>query len=233
MTLPNQLQAFSGIANFFQCAAMRGNMMSAIDYLEERLATVAQRVSDRAEAAGKVETDTSAVVCVFGGEATAVGDESVATGVMKGSIADVGLVTYAIGTCSFTAAAAASGDNTAVAFTDSFAQVEGADFVIIINLDFSTPLEAGSEFSFSTSSSSFIAIDLEYWDSKRGPIYVEYDRELCRYVVNGDLDEGELATLDSVLEAFGDDTFAQLDASVLTVEDTLSTVTAVATLSVA
>lgn len=217
--------------NFFECAAKSGSMASAIDYLDSWLGLVAERISDRAIAAGKTETDTSGVTCVFGGEATAIGDNSKATGLMKGTIADVGLVTYAVGTCTFTAAANATGDGSAVAFTDSFAQVDGADFVLIINLDFSTPLEAGSDYSFSTSTTSFIAIDLEFWDSARGPIYIEYDRTLCRYVANGDLDEGELAMLDAVLESMGEETFVQLDATVLTVEDTMSTVTAVATLA--
>jgi hypothetical protein len=231
--LPKQLQAFSALANYFECAAKSGRMSSAIDYMDSWLAEVADRISDRAIAQGKTDTDTTGVACVFGGEATAIGEDSKATGMMKGTIADMGLVTYAIGTCTFSATAKATGDNTAVAFTDSFAQVSGADFVLIINVDYSTPLVAGADFSFSTSSSSFIAIDLEYWDSARGPIYIEYDRTLCRYVVNANLDDSETAVLDSVLESFGENSFAQLDAGVLTVEDTLSTVTAVATLAVA
>jgi hypothetical protein len=233
MYLSPQLQVFSSIASYFQQAALRGNMSAAFDVVNARLGYVATQISDCAEAKGYTQTDTTGVVATFGGEATAIGDNSKVSCTMRGNIQDVGLVTYAVGTCTFTAVAEASGDGTAVAYTESFAHVSGADFVIIINTDYSTPLEAGADFAFSTSSSSFIAIDLEYWDSARGPIYIEYDRVLGRYAVCGELDDGEMAVLDAVLDSFGGDTFASLDANVLTIEDTLSTVSAVATLAVA
>jgi hypothetical protein len=42
--------------------------------------------------------------------------------------------------------------------------------------------------------------------------------------------EGNTATLDTLLDSFGHDTFTQLDSTALTIEDTLSTATAVGTL---
>ena len=67
-------------------------------------------------------------------------------------------------------------------------------------------------------------------EEARGPIEIEYDWETCRLRMPSELD-GEIAVLDALLEAFGEDSFAALDAQVLSIEDTLSTVTAVGTLT--
>jgi hypothetical protein len=230
-TLPKQLSAFSSTFNFFENAARSGNMLSAFDVLVDRLDAVCERVSDRAVDCGYTDIDDTPIAVTFGGEASAYGDDTRAVGVMLGQAVDVGLVTYAVGTCTFTAAAEATGDETALAITNSFATVTGADIAIIFSRHGETPLKPGADLSYSTSTTSFLAIDLEFWDSARGPIVIEYDWETCRLKIPRELD-GELAVLDTLLEVFGEDTFAQLDAQALAIEDTLSSVTAVGTLAV-
>jgi hypothetical protein len=148
---------------------------------------------------------------------------------MLGKTVDLGLVSYAVGTCTFTATATATEGSTAVAFANSYATVTGADLVITFTRSGSTDLKQGAEGAYATSTTSFLAIDLEFWDSARGPIVIDYDGDLCGFKVPRGF-EGNTAVLDALLKAFGENTLADLQADVLTVEDTLSTVTAVGTL---
>ncbi|HVQ66313.1 MAG TPA: hypothetical protein VMT08_02335 [Bradyrhizobium sp.] len=228
--IPNQLNAFSSTFSFFENAAKNGNVATVFDSLLARVDKVAERLSDRAVESGFTDIDDTPIVATFGGEASAYGDNSLAKGLMLGQAVDVGLVSYAMGTCSFTAAATATGEDTALAVTNSFATITGADIVITFGRHGSTPLTSGADLAYSTSTTSFLAVDLEFWDSARGPIEIEYDWETCRLRMPSELD-GEIAVLDALLEAFGEDSFAALDAQVLSIEDALSTVTAVGTLA--
>jgi hypothetical protein len=230
--IPKQLNAFSSTFSFFENAAKNGNVATVFDSLLARVDKVAERLSDRAVEAGLTDIDDTPIVATFGGEASAYGDNSLAKGLMLGQAVDVGLVSYAMGTCSFTATATATGEDTALAITNSFATITGADIVITFGRHGSTPLTSGADLAYSTSTTSFLAIDLEFWDSARGPIEIEYDWETCKLRLPSELD-GEIAVLDALLEAFGEDSFAELDAQVLSIEDTLSTVTAVGTLATA
>ncbi len=228
--VPKQLDAFSSTFSFFENAAKNGNVASVFDSLLARIDKTAERLSDRAVASGLKDIDDTPIVATFGGEASAYGDDTLAKGLMLGKAVDVGLVSYAMGTCSFTAAAEATGDDTALAITNSFASITGADLVITFSRHGSTPLQSGADLAYSTSTTSFLAIDLEFWDSARGPIEIEYDWETCRLRMPSELD-GEVAVLDALLDAFGDDTFVVLDSQVLSIEDTLSSVTAISTLA--
>jgi hypothetical protein len=61
---------------------------------------------------------------------------------------------------------------------------------------------------------------------------IEYDSELRRFKLPAEI-EKNTAVVDALLDAFGGNTFAQLDSSLLTVEDTMSTLTGVGTLAAA
>jgi hypothetical protein len=148
---------------------------------------------------------------------------------MLGRTVDLGLVSYAIGTCTYTATATATGDDTAVAVSNTFATVTGADLVITFTRRGSTDLEQGADLAHATSTTSFIAIDLEFWDSKKGPIVLDYDSELRCFKVPAAI-QNNTAVMDALLDAVGGNTFTQLDSNVLSIEDTMSTVTGVGTL---
>lgn len=222
---------FGSAFSFFEIAAKNGTVASSFESLAARVDSVAHRLSDRVEKLGFTDIDDTSITATFGGEASAFGDNTSAAGLMLGKAVDVGLVSYAIGTCTFTASATAAGDETATAITNSFADVTGADFVIMFSQHGSTPLTPGADRSYSTSTTSFLAVDLEFWDSARGPVQIEFDWETGRLRIPAAPD-GDVAVLDDLLQAFGEDTFTQLDAQVLSIEDTMSSVTAVGTLAV-
>lgn len=230
MGLPSALSGFSSTLSFFQSAAMSGNVASALDSLAARLNTAAKRINDRAMERNLEDIDDTPISVTFGGDASAYGEDTRATSIMLGKAVDVGLVTYAIGTCTFTAAATATGDDTAVAFANSFATVEGADLVVTFTFSGSTPMTQGADKAYATSTTSFIAIDLEFWDSACGPIVIDYDWTLCRMNIPQSL-EGNTAVLDALVDVFGEDTYAGIESDALSIEDTLSSVSAVGTLA--
>jgi hypothetical protein len=230
--MPSVLNGFGCALSFFQMAAHRGTVGQSFDWLVSKLDSAAQRINDRATAAKLKDTDDTPITVTFGGEASAFGTDTKATGVMLGRTVDLGLVSYAIGTCTYTATATATGDDTAVAVSNSFAHVSGADLVVTFTRRGSTELTQGADLAHATSTTSFLAIDLEFWDSKNGPIMIEYDSELRRFKLPAEI-EKNTAVVDALLDAFGANTFTQLDSSLLTVEDTMSTLTGVGTLAAA
>jgi hypothetical protein len=210
-------------------AAKGGSIACYFDSLVSRLDCIATRVNDRAEAAGLKVVDDTPIEVTFGGDASAYGEDTYANGIMLGTAVDLGHVSYAIGTCSFTAIANASGDDTAIAIADSFASVTGADLVLTFTQSGSTPLVQGADVSKAFSSTSFLAIDLDFWDSARGPIVVDYDIERGCLRLPSDI-EGNTAVMDALLEVLGNDSFVSLETDTLSIENTLSTVSAVGTL---
>jgi hypothetical protein len=228
--IPSALSGFGSALSFFQTAARWSTVDQSFDCLVSRLDGAAQRINDRATAANWKDIDDTPICATFGGEASAFGVDTTASSSMRGTAVDLGLVSYAIGTCSFTATATATGDDTAMAVSNSFAAVTGADLVITFTRSGSTDLAQGADLAHATSTTSFLAIDLEFWDSARGPIMIDYDWDLCRLKLPAGI-EGNTAVLDALLQAFGENTLAQLDATALSIEDTLSTATAVGTLA--
>lgn len=227
--IPSVLSGFGSVLSFFKTAAHRGTVEQTFDRLVSTLDCAADRINDRATARHLTDIDDTPIAVTFGGEASAFGVETTASAVMRGTVVDLGLVSYAMGTCSFTATATAAEGDTAVAVSNSFATVTGADLVITFTRSGSTDLTQGADLAHATSTTSFLAIDLEFWDSAKGPIVIDYDWELCRLKLPTGI-EGNTAMLDTLLEAFGENTFAQLESDALTIEDTLSTATAVGTL---
>ena len=227
--IPSVLRGFDSALDFFETAAERGTVAQSFDCLVSKLDCAANRINDRATAAHRTDIDDTPITVTFGGDASAYGTETTASAVMLGKTVDLGLVSYAIGTCSYTAAAAATEGDTAVAVSNSFADVTGADLVITFTRSGSTDMTQGADLAYETSTTSFLAIDLEFWDSPKGPIVVEYDWELRRLKLPTEI-EDNTAVLDTLLESFGEDTFTQVDSAALTIEDTMSTATAWGTL---
>ena len=227
--IPSALRGFGSALSFFETAAHRGTVAETFECLVSKLDCAANRINDRATAAHLTDIDDTPIAVTFGGDASAFGAETTASAIMLGKAVDLGLVSYAIGTCSYTAAATATEGDTAVAVSNSFATVTGADLVITFTRSGSTDMTQGADLAYETSTTSFLAIDLEFWDSANGPIVIEYDWELCRLKLPTEI-EDNTAVLDTLLELFGEGTFTQVDSAALTIEDTMSTATAVGTL---
>jgi hypothetical protein len=227
--IPSVLSGFGSALSFFQTQARWDMVAQSFETSLSRLDSAAQRVNDRATASNLTDIDDTPIAVTFGGDASAFGEDTTTSAVMRGTVVDLGLVTYALGTCSFDAAATAAEGDTAIAVANSFATVTGADLVITFTRRGSTEMTQEAGQAHATSTTSFLAIDLEFWDSAKGPIVIDYDWELCRMKRPAWID-GNTSVLDTLLDAFGEDTFAQLESEALTIEDTLSTATAVGTL---
>ena len=221
LRLPSALEPLKAIIMQFQFASSRGTLDASLDQLVSRLDAVATGISNLAKRFGKKDTDTSDIVADFGGEATAVGEDTYSAISMTGRAADVGLVSYAVGKMSTTAAATTSGDSTAFASTTSYADIVGADLVLIFNEHGELAPLAGADVAYSTSTTTFIAIDLEFWDGAPGPIVIEASREK-RYDTAQIEIHGNTATVEASLQAVGKDTLVLIDSSALAIENTLS-----------
>jgi hypothetical protein len=197
------------------------------------------------------DTDAGGLVVTFGGEATAVGTETLAEGDLFSRVVDRGHVTTAYGTAEFTATAQAAEGETAFASADTFFDFAGADFVMVFETTSSSQKEKGGQtIATETATLQFVAIDIENWDSPKGPVVVEatsasqlqrgLDGWGCWGRGNGwsgwckpaEL-EGNVATLNVDSEAAGTNTLADADVSLLTVEDQLSTAAGIVTTGVA
>jgi hypothetical protein len=161
--IPSVLSEFGSALTFFQTAARWGTVDQTFDELVSRLDSTAHRMSDRATAAHLTDIDDTPIAVTFGGDASGFGTDTTASGVMRGTAVDLGLVSYAMGTASsFTAAATAGEGDTALAVADSFATVTGADLVITFTRHGSTDTTQGADSAYATSTTSFLAIDLEF-----------------------------------------------------------------------
>jgi hypothetical protein len=145
-------------------------------------------------------------------------------------------VTIGFGTTTFNSAAV-SQDGMAFASAETFADVSGADFVFIFN---KTTLIDGSScelpYATANSTTTFIAIDFEDFDFAEGQLtfnvydayaYLEGGCRTCKGNNVPSLD-GNVALLDADVQALAQNTLVDVLASVLTLEDQLSTVSAMA-----
>jgi hypothetical protein len=231
------LKAFSSFLGKSEYSGETSAPLSTFETAAAKLENFAQKASDAATAAGKSDLDDTGLAVTFGGEASAYGDATLAQASISGNVVDVGLVTYALGTTSFTATATSSGETTAFAVTDSFASVTGADLVLTIDRDQATPITPEMEYASSTSTTTFVAIDLEFWDFRNGPIVIEGSSQPASCAPapdggSGGTISGNIATLEARLDVTAENSFTAVDAQVLAVENTLSTVTVVGVMAV-
>jgi hypothetical protein len=172
----------------------------------------------------------------IGGQANAVGQATLAEGDIFSRMVDQGDVTFGYGTADFCGKAQSLSDDTAFASAECFANVSGADFVLTWTTSSTHYVEA-SNGSYASTASQVVAfaVDFERWDFRDGPILIEGSSD---HTFTGELDflptliEGNVATLDVDTLAMGGSTFVDVVASVLTIEDQLSSVGAVASFGV-
>jgi hypothetical protein len=155
-------------------------------------------------------------------EATATGEDTLATTKVKVDVNDHGRVTLARGTVNATATA--QGDET-YATAATGVTVDGAD----LTLD-RTATSSGSGGGATTASSTtrFFAIDIEGVDFSQGPITIAATSDQVVVSQPAPID-GNVATFDVDVEAVGADTYAAVEAAVSTTSDfSDSTVTVMA-----
>ena len=171
------------------------------------------------------------------GEAVAVGADTVADGEMFARLIDKGAVSVAYGSATFSAVAESTGSEFAFASAFSDAHVSGADFVISWTQHQTLNLQSDDgQFAKDVSTTYVFAVDFEAWDLRGGPITIDANKESlfqADLAWLADLIDGNVATFEFDVQAVGPDTYADVAASVLALEDELSSVAAAALLGIA
>jgi hypothetical protein len=194
------------------------------------------------------ETGGGTAIAV-GGEAFAVGEETIATGDIDLEIVDMGATTVSSGSSTFKASSQSEGADTAYASADTMVAVSPGGKTIAWNIESSSTYQSDTESQWDASSitgavaihqdepqtgatSSNSTSDAAVSNVDESPQDTgnpgSLDFQLDDTQVLWDLDAGNIATLDVDAIAYGEDSFLSVDASILTVEDHLSTVSGLA-----
>ena len=167
--------------------------------------------ASKAAANAKVAPDTpgdDATAATVGGSAVAYGDDTLATGNVSLTVVDRGSVTSVRGEAKASAAATGSGTYAAA---ETYADVEGADFVLTRTVRSSG---SGSDSSTATSTTKVTAFTFDKFDLPGGTLELnfEHERQSGSGVKDGQLD-GNAAVVRAEATAVGDDsaTLAQTD----------------------
>jgi hypothetical protein len=186
----------------------------------------------------------------LGGEATAIGDDTLALGSMEATLDATESVTSAYGSATFVAGAESESDETAFATADSYGSLSGMDVLVVITSDTET-VQEGPDGSLWVATSETMLYGVDY-DSLATDGVVDADLSSSAEgeevsTTDGASDpstddlldsaadpldddwtdiEGNVALLDVDADVSGSDTLLAVEADVLTIEDTLSTVVA-------
>ncbi len=194
--------------------------------------------------------DSPGLSMVIGGEATAIGEDTLAAASMTVEVDSTGLVTTALGSVSFVAAAVSPGHETAFATADSFGGMSGADFLLVLTSN-TQIVDQGPDESVAIATSSTMLYGADFGlaaadtsvatNSMLAPS-TENEFPAIADFATSDQDhdtpaddfwdstgveiDGNVAVLDIVAAVFGPDTLLDVEASVLTLDNTLSTISA-------
>jgi len=184
--------------------------------------------------AGQLRPDVTPTAAQIGGEGNAVGESTLVDAEIFCRQIDFGAVTVAFGTATFKSVATVESENDlAFAAADTFASVSGADLVVVFNEKTSLSGRDGLS-AIEVSKTSYIAVDFDDFDLASGPLVVQaadidaYNRCLKELIGM----TGNVATLDVDALAVGGNTLVDVAATVLTVENQLSSVSALVETSV-
>jgi hypothetical protein len=185
---------------------------------------------------------------VIGGDATAVGDNTVAVGSVAADVSASELIDTASGTATFSAVGESVGSQTSYATAYSFAAVSGGQTTVTMNYTSTQLYETEIKSTWSQQSTTQVfamdidnpgstaddtldlsaepAADPEGWsqDDAEAP---EFEFELSPEADDSFDINGNVAYFNVEAEATGEHTFLSLDALALTVEGQLSTVSLV------
>jgi hypothetical protein len=187
-------------------------------------------------------SDSSGLALVLGGEATAIGEDTLAVGSMSADLDATGSLATVEGNASFIAVAETTGDETAFVTADSFGGLSGADLLFVLTSN-TQIVDQGPDGSLAIATSDITLYGLDFDSTAGGGGSTESDPmldPLAESELPATMDsttddedlydlaldiEGNVAVLEVTAEVSGQDTLLEVGASVLTVEDTLSTVT--------
>lgn len=163
---------------------------------------------------------------VMGGEATAIGDDTLALGSMSVDLDGTGLTNSVSANTSSVAAATASGDDPAFATAWTSAAVSGMGHSVVIGSS-TEIVQQGPEGSywFASSETTIYGFDLDADD-------VSGDEALLSEAVDSPMSsadpwlslDGNVAMMEASANVYGENTLLDVQVSLLTVEDMLSTV---------
>jgi hypothetical protein len=183
-----------------------------------------------------LQPDHTPMTVMVGGEGNAVGDDTLVDADIVSRLIDYGKFSIAYGSAVVHSAAESAGD-LAFAGADTFVDVSGADFVFSFTEKRSvTGSTHDSQFAMETSKVAFVAIDFDDFDLPGGQLTVSADEaqsidlgcfRWCLAMFHDQLD-GNVAQLNVDAAAYGTSTLVDVESSVLTVEDQLSSVSAMA-----
>jgi len=170
---------------------------------------------------------TSPLVTKLGGEATAIGENTLATATADSTIADKGAVTKAKGTITATATAQAGGEDLTYAAAYTYAEIEGADqFKTKTNTHYTTSENEGQTIVTETSVTKFHAMAKETGEDvkiPKQPTVQDNTDDAASWDAGGSID-GNVAAVDVDAQAYGENSYVSVDASLLAFEDQMSTV---------
>ncbi|EIM30507.1 hypothetical protein [Microvirga lotononidis] len=180
----------------------------------------------------KADTD-SKMQTMIGGEATAIGENTKATGTIYSQTFDKGAIKISFGSAEFKAAAQSSESDPTYAAADSYAAASGADLFLTRTVVSSTGGKAsGQSYSGESSRTVYLAIDIEKFDLPKGPITISQTIDKYTPQKIGVVD-GNVAAVKIDAKAEADHTYVATDASALSMEDSLSTISATVVTEVA
>ncbi|UEM24587.1 hypothetical protein JL100_030710 (plasmid) [Skermanella mucosa] len=182
------------------------------------------------------------------GEAFAIGEQTIAEGDIDLEITDLGTTTVASGTSSFSATSQSGSDNTAYASAETSAAISPGGKTVAWSLETSNTAqsEGESEWSVSSTTGSLVVYDsspgtgtdssslgtstgggtADTQASAGTPDSPESGNAAIDPLSAWEFDMGNIAVLDIDASAYGQDTYISVDGSILTVENQLSTVSA-------
>jgi hypothetical protein len=154
-------------------------------------------------------TDTSGTAATLGAEAVAIGDNTVAVGDVSLSAIDRGRVSTVRGEA--TATASAEGGTTYTSAT-TYADVEGADFVITHTVN-------GTGDNSTTSTTKVLAFSIDNFDLPDGPLVHTSTQE--KYLPGSQVGsiDGNLAQISASATAVGDASVTLTQTDTLTTDD--------------
>jgi hypothetical protein len=184
--------------------------------------------------------DGDGMAATLGGDATAVGDDTLAVGTIQGNIVDAGTAVIAEGSASFTAGTETSGGDLAYASASTYGESSPADTLVIVTSTSSESLQTPDTSKWTeTSKTDLLAIDLTLSNasdtsdgfnvstgggSDQQSSFLEGSGSIAPDdALPSDLD-GNLAMIVVDATAYADDSLVLVDASALTIENELSVI---------
>ena len=180
--------------------------------------------------AGASAVPHESVITVVGGGAVAAGQDTLTTGLVQNLAEDKGGYSIVVGDATFEASAQAPEAGGAVAATNTFLAVSGADFIIEYE---SSHGGRGPNDAWASSELDYVAIDINGWSPEGGPLVYELHQPGHQVRPDGHQPtDGNYAGVVATAEAHGADSLSATQTNALTVENQFSFVNAIAVVAV-